>query len=539
MFRQFLPSFPSHPRRAVASRRRSCIRSAWYASMILVVTVSTFASGSTPTLVGIDPLVVYQTAGRWGAFGLPDAVNAYDGGIEIYVEPSHETNFPGTVTGGITLDIGDVEFSYEDYQLEIPIRVLGDNEASRVIVTLSELGAPQTGEHYQYQLDLTELVEDEWTNIVRPLTDFSGVATQGGDGLPLEGFSTLQLHAPFNSVEVINVEVGGVFVRPIPAMAEPDVPYRFDGNVFTGGYQFGTYLADGAVDNQRDLIVIDAEPGGGLGIRTTESVFDPTTHDIVVRAQLGGDNEASVFHLNLKDNDGMESIDTVAAEEWLYEIETSHFSTGGVTEFRVPATFFSWRWPGNGDAQDGNTTPDFGLYQLQVHSLANRPGRLNLEIESIAIVDRGEMLVPGDYNGDNELGVIDLERLVRAAVDGPAPAWFDANQDGTVNLDDASYWVTDLKNTYFGDANLDGEFNSSDLVQVFSVGKHETDNDATWSDGDWNFDGQVSSADFVVAFIDGGYELGPKGASAVPEPTKGGFTIGLLVVLSRRMRRCI
>ncbi len=51
---------------------------------------------------------------------------------------------------------------------------------------------------------------------------------------------------------------------------------------------------------------------------------------------------------------------------------------------------------------------------------------------------------------------------------------FDVNQDGIVDELDLSDWVTTIKHTWFGDANLDGEFNSGDLVQVLAAGKYET-----------------------------------------------------------------
>ena len=83
-------------------------------------------------------------------------------------------------------------------------------------------------------------------------------------------------------------------------------------------------------------------------------------------------------------------------------------------------------------------------------------------------------------------------------------------------------WVEDLKNTYFGDANLDLVFDTSDFVSVFLVGKYETEQAATWAEGDWDGDGVFSSGDFVSAFMGGGYEVGTRpGTSAVPEPTGG------------------
>lgn len=51
-----------------------------------------------------------------------------------------------------------------------------------------------------------------------------------------------------------------------------------------------------------------------------------------------------------------------------------------------------------------------------------------------------------------------------------------------------------------GDSNLDGQFNSSDLVQVFQQGKFETAQSASWTDGDWNGDTRFASNDLVFAF---------------------------------------
>ena len=66
-------------------------------------------------------------------------------------------------------------------------------------------------------------------------------------------------------------------------------------------------------------------------------------------------------------------------------------------------------------------------------------------------------------------------------------------------------WVDDLKNTWIGDANLNGEFNSGDMVQVFARGKYETLETAGWEDGDFNGDTLFGSGDMVAAFVGGGY----------------------------------
>lgn len=105
----------------------------------------------------------------------------------------------------------------------------------------------------------------------------------------------------------------------------------------------------------------------------------------------------------------------------------------------------------------------------------------------------------------------------------------DFNEDNVTDVEDYRFWVKDIKNTYFGDANLDGQFDSTDLVQVFQSGQYEDafENNSGWSRGDWNADGEFTSSDLVVAFQDGGYEAGTRaGMVAVPEPT----CIGLLMM---------
>jgi hypothetical protein len=116
--------------------------------------------------------------------------------------------------------------------------------------------------------------------------------------------------------------------------------------------------------------------------------------------------------------------------------------------------------------------------------------------------------------------VNDVDALSAVIRDNGINFWFDVNRDGDLTLDDHTSWVKDIKGTWIGDANLDGEFNSSDLVGVFQAGKFETGADASWAEGDWNADGVFGSGDLVAAFQGGGYRQGPLMAVAsVPEPT--------------------
>ena len=130
---------------------------------------------------------------------------------------------------------------------------------------------------------------------------------------------------------------------------------------------------------------------------------------------------------------------------------------------------------------------------------------------------------PCDFDGDGLLGIGDVDLLSAEIRAGTNAAKFDLDGDGSVNSSDLKQFIEgpDKLNTYIGDANLDGEFNSSDFVVVFSASEYEDPiaGNSTWATGDWNGDGEFNSSDFVTAFSSAGYEQGPRPPVAVPEPT--------------------
>ena len=89
-----------------------------------------------------------------------------------------------------------------------------------------------------------------------------------------------------------------------------------------------------------------------------------------------------------------------------------------------------------------------------------------------------------------------------------------------------------------GDTNLDGHFGSSDLVAVFTVGKYNLNEDASWLAGDWNGDWRFNSADFVHALQSSRYEV-ITSTSLVPEPSTFAPASGALLLLSARYRRSV
>lgn len=146
--------------------------------------------------------------------------------------------------------------------------------------------------------------------------------------------------------------------------------------------------------------------------------------------------------------------------------------------------------------------------------------------------------LPGDYDGDGDLDAMDIDALSAAIRGGETASIYDLDGNGTVESADRNHWVDVLRNTWFGDSNLDGEFSSTDFVTVFVPAKYETGQAAGWAEGDWNGDGTFDSSDFVAAFASGGYEKGPRAVNAVPEPASCAMLIaGLIGIMLRRRAR--
>ena len=150
----------------------------------------------------------------------------------------------------------------------------------------------------------------------------------------------------------------------------------------------------------------------------------------------------------------------------------------------------------------------------------------------------------GDVNQDGTVDVGDIDDLAKAIRDEMNNAAFDLDDDGLVTSADHKYLVTEILNTWIGDANLNGEFNTTDFVRVFQQGQYEDEivGNSTWATGDWNGDGDFTTVDLIVAFQDGGFERGPRVVvNAVPEPTSflllTGVSQFVLAATRRRMRR--
>jgi hypothetical protein len=113
-----------------------------------------------------------------------------------------------------------------------------------------------------------------------------------------------------------------------------------------------------------------------------------------------------------------------------------------------------------------------------------------------------------DINGDQVVNLQDIHLLCARIQEGDLR--YDFSQNGVMDHDDLRYLVADVIGTSIGDANLDGRFDSSDLVEVLAAGQYEDGvaGNSSWETGDWNCDGEFNTSDLVAAFQAGGYEVG-------------------------------
>jgi hypothetical protein len=177
---------------------------------------------------------------------------------------------------------------------------------------------------------------------------------------------------------------------------------------------------------------------------------------------------------------------------------------------------------------------------FELEALPTRGATRRAPINAIEIVARttGGGL-PGDFNQNGVLDAGDIDDLTGQSATGSNPPGYDLDSDALVNDADIRVWVKDLFNSWIGDANLDGEFNTSDLVGVLASGTYEADVDSVWTTGDFNGDGRTNTSDLVAALSDGGYEAGPRAAvAAVPEPSGAMLSwLAVVTILAWRQRR--
>ncbi|MFC1757157.1 trypsin-like serine protease [Planctomycetota bacterium] len=287
---------------------------------------------------------------------------------------------------------------------------------------------------------------------------------------------------------------------------EADSEYQGYRTLFSNTIRWGTNLVEGdsLIESQADINNVIVAKAVGLDVITTITEFD--LKGTVANERIKGPDRQpdTEFEAQAVLNDSGGPMFFKEDDEWVL---------GGII---LAVDGFEGQPDPTVTAVHGNITfyADIPSYRDQIL------GNLNIQ---------------GDFNQDGQLTSEDID-LLSAALESD-DLTFDLNTDNLIDDEDHRAWVEDLRFTFFGDANLDGEFNSADMVLAFRNALYETGNSATWESGDWNGDRLFNSRDFVVALQTASFEKGPRSAGPriqnVPEPfdfTPMAVAFGMLVV---------
>jgi hypothetical protein len=307
------------------------------------------------------------------------------------------------------------------------------------------------------------------------------------------------------------------------------------GATFEGSYRFDPSTPNTAPpvpSGEAGLYKQDRAPAGvtmSVGNLNVRTARQPVVFDIIVNNDIGPE-QADQYGFDSPNNDWTGVVGSASVEQvdlhWLASTTTGNpFDSAA-----LPTTPPDLALLGGGVLSlEGRCTTCFG---------ENAFFRLQGTLTSLELTEG----LLGDFNRNGVLDAPDIDLLTATVIAGSNDLEFDLNNDELVNQQDRTIWVHDLRKTWFGDATLDGLFNSDDLILALSSGEYEDGiaSNSIWESGDWNGDGDFTSADLIEAISDGGYDAGPRpmGPAAVPEPSAAlSMTMGLLLLAMRSSRR--
>lgn len=172
---------------------------------------------------------------------------------------------------------------------------------------------------------------------------------------------------------------------------------------------------------------------------------------------------------------------------------------------------------------DTTQSGEFSAVMLIKISDLDLPGEIQQTLILNLLAQVTEIAVPGDFDGDGLLTAQDID-LLFANLGGADPT-YDLTNDGQVTNADADLWVSTLANTAYGDTDLDGDVDDSDLGTAFANYTGPiSGSPASWTLGNTDGDADIDDSDLGSAFAN---YTGPQSPANVPEPASA---VVLLVV---------
>ena len=133
--------------------------------------------------------------------------------------------------------------------------------------------------------------------------------------------------------------------------------------------------------------------------------------------------------------------------------------------------------------------------------------------------------ITGDFNGDGNYDLADVDPLVADIAAGENTPSFDLTQDGLVDTADLTSWLAEAGEVnlgpglsyLLGDADLSGDVGAADLNRV---GINWLQQVAAWSAGDFTADGTIDAPDLNALGLNWQMSsLAAEVQAAVPEPS--------------------
>ena len=169
--------------------------------ILLLATINSVAVADNNPISGIDPVLYSESGWLWGTFNEEVSTIAFSNdSITLDIQPAAaDGQYPGFVNGGIGTNygsdpFGSLDFDHELYQVEVPLKILADNEAGQFRIAVADSdGTDGMRDEFYYYVDTFDFEIDEWDTFVRPLTEFDTIWSNGGDGEMNFGNLTVQL----------------------------------------------------------------------------------------------------------------------------------------------------------------------------------------------------------------------------------------------------------------------------------------------------------------------------------------------------------
>ena len=483
-------------------------------------------------------------------FDRPQEVGRIDAAALSLFQPSN----------GWANDVGDPE-TYQVYEVTTPVDIL-TTRGKRQPEVFQDLGdGPVYGERVISRTDGN-------SNIIVPLNQTAIQAITSGEG-PIAiggalttlnenrndseatfGFTQRPAGRKLSETQLILTQfdttplpgAGSTYSRP--SMKAPGTDGKATDLVLPAGWQFTGYGGVYANVTNRSFPILSSlgrvppllnagaenDPDRALALAVIDAASQPSLQFVAEINGAGANGLQLGFDVEAWDASSRQATDSIgeAAFDVLVDIDRGN-GFEPLLDLGTTSTGPVLQKP-TGDRLDGNAEPnrvsfDSGPLDADVPTGSRLRVRwtvaetvtknwvFGLDNVSLSLLSGGHNTV-GDFNGDGSLGIDDLNTLTPAIQANSVDTRYDLDGSGVIDLVDRQHWVTDIKNTWIGDTNLDGVFDTSDMITAFSSGQYEDAvvGNSTWSTGDWNGDGEFDSSDLIEAFGQGGYEAGPRAA---------------------------